>query len=665
MAVSEKLAGDKSQRTENSPPTQQYHPPSFASRRLPRIETCLAFAALAFSILAKVFVLDRQHAIPPFTPIANVVLPDVLFFLGLLVVIRLLYVLRPSKLVARTAIILVFPAVAWSLLNAAWLRKVGVQLQPAILTTLLRNPRQIWPIAAAHFRDHLGYTVALALTAVLAVALPLWKLYRPAPILSVRSHHARQLLTVFCIIAILSLSAPVLTAENTDLTVQVLAYSSHFHALRSLLPTLCDNSTAAADHLVPLLHDSKTPLFQKPPGETPNIVLILLESIPYSQTSLTRHDADPTPYLAELATRSVSFTTTRAVVSHTSKAMWTMLTSTTPTIEQGYVEAVIADHPPLSLPLILARHGYRSAFFKMAKGTFECAPGLCKNLGFDYAWFRENLEDPSANLGYFAGDDVELIDPAVKWALDDGGPFFLTILTSVCHDPYEVPSWYAKPADRPIDRYRQTVEYTDYFLRVLCERLQNEGLDENTILCIIGDHGTSFRQVAGTGRWCPYEETIRVPWIINWPGRITAGRRISSPCSHLDLTPTILSLMGFELAGAPFEGLDALSNNRPHRRFYFSAWYENSPLGYIETNRKFIYWPDIEAVFEYDLVADPNEQCPRRLTDARANAVINEILTWRDKSRISIDSRRFREALLYGHWETFSQGRRTWSYYVP
>ena len=52
----------------------------------------------------------------------------------------------------------------------------------------------------------------------------------------------------------------------------------------------------------------------------------------------------------------------------------------------------------------------------MSNGTFECAPAVFVNMGFDYGWWIENLEDPSAALGYLAGDEFRMIDPAMQWA---------------------------------------------------------------------------------------------------------------------------------------------------------------------------------------------------------------------------------------------------------
>ncbi|GAH99284.1 unnamed protein product, partial [marine sediment metagenome] len=100
------------------------------------------------------------------------------------------------------------------------------------------------------------------------------------------------------------------------------------------------------------------------------------------------------------------------------------------------------------------------------------------NLGFDKFWARDDLNDPNAFLGYLACDEFSMLKPITEWIKADpvrdpkekvsngadARPFFLTILCSVTHDPYEVPEWFATPAKGPVERYRQAIFYTDKFL---------------------------------------------------------------------------------------------------------------------------------------------------------------------------------------------------------
>jgi arylsulfatase A-like enzyme len=397
----------------------------------------------------------------------------------------------------------------------------------------------------------------------------------------------------------------------------------------------------------------------------PNIVLILLESISHDSSSFGRAGRDTTPFLQTLAGQGAEFVRTHVPVSQTGKAYWATLSGTTPEIFHDYSEALLVDEPYESLATVLRKVGYRSAFFEMSNGTFECAPAVFVNMGFDFGWWFENLEDPSAALGYLAGDDFRMIDPAMQWTQEKDQPFLLMMITSVAHDPFELPSWYGESTGDRFQDYLQAVRYTDDFVREVDARLQERGISDNTILCVLGDHGESFRADARRGRWVPYEEVVRIPWVLRWPGHVEAGRRIDWPCSQMDVTPTLLSLLGFDISRAGYDGRDALAPAEPDRRLYFSSWFDQSPLGFVEGHRKVVYWPYLDQVGEYDLADDPGELDLRLIEGETRDALIADMNRWRVDSRLFFDARRFRERVVFDHWHLFASGRSAWAYYEP
>jgi hypothetical protein len=162
----------------------------------------------------------------------------------------------------------------------------------------------------------------------------------------------------------------------------------------------------------------------------------------------------------------------------------------------------------------------------------------------------------------------------------------------------------------------------------------------------------------------PFEELIRVPWVMRWPGRLEPGTRIEWPCSQLDVTPTILSLLGFDIANASFDGRNALEPQPDDRRLYFSSWFRRSPIGYVEGDRKVIYWPYLDRVFEYDLSRDPKEQDPRVIEGPAREEVIESVQRWKRQARQQTPPAELREWLLFHHWRTFGSGRRGWTEYV-
>jgi arylsulfatase A-like enzyme len=632
-----------------------------------RTEVLIVLIGLGFTVGGKLLMLTR-HKPPQFlAESVHVIYYDVLFFAALLLFFSCLYMLKPAVFTVRCALVMSVVVLVWSTMNFCWLVESGVQLQPGVVKALCHDFIDLWPIAKVHVLARMGNVVLLAMGITALFAYFVWCFVRPAKITTVRIYHVRRTGAIAVIIAALVLTRPLMALGGEEnLARDMLGFSSHWYALVCIMSNVWTNRhSAVKTQNIAVAGQRQVAVPKCSSGDLPNMILVLLESTPYSATSLCNPESQTTPQLARLAHEGVEFQNTHVPVTHTTKVFWTVLTSTTPVIQEDYVEAVPVDSPYEGLPTILKKAGYRSGFFEMSAGKYECAPGFFKNLGFDWAWFRENLEDPSAHLGYMSGDDCRMLKPVFEWAVKGSQPFFLMMITSVTHDPFDVPASFSQPAATLYEKYLQTLRYTDYFLAQLCDELKKHGLDKNTLLCVLGDHGTSFRVQMGKGRWIPYEEVIRVPWVIWWPRHIKEGQKIDWPCSQLDVAPTLLELAGFDVSQANFEGRDALTVQNANRRFYFSSWYADSPIGFVEASRKVIYWPYLDKVFEYDLEADPNENSPLSVSGIQAEQIKKDIFDWQKKTQIVPEAKRFTEQFLFSHWRTFSTGSSAWAYYVP
>ncbi|HPD18001.1 MAG TPA: sulfatase [Planctomycetota bacterium] len=75
--------------------------------------------------------------------------------------------------------------------------------------------------------------------------------------------------------------------------------------------------------------------------------------------------------------------------------------------------------------------------------------------------------------------------------------------------------------------------------------LKETGLEENTILVFTTDHGYMIHSQGQLHKQMPWEESIRVPFLLQWPAlRGTAGRTIGMPINTPDIMPTLLGLSG-------------------------------------------------------------------------------------------------------------------------
>ena len=147
------------------------------------------------------------------------------------------------------------------------------------------------------------------------------------------------------------------------------------------------------------------------------------------------------------------------------------------------------------------------------------------------------------------------------------------------HEPYDPPGRFRTmfgEGKTPEDLYDGSLAYLDQELGRLADTLRARGTLDRTLVVIVADHG---EHLGDHGIWghsnSLYEQLLRVPLIIRFPGRVPAGVRVRQPVSLRDLPVTLLSLAdraappslpGVSLTGAwqrsDFRGSDILAELR-------------------------------------------------------------------------------------------------------
>ncbi len=160
--------------------------------------------------------------------------------------------------------------------------------------------------------------------------------------------------------------------------------------------------------------------------------------------------------------------------------------------------------------------------------------------------------------------------------------------------------------------YYGLITYLDEKIGRLLDALEETGQRENTLIAYFSDHG----EMAGEhGMWRKsnfYEQSVRVPLQLAWPGRLPAGRRVNGVVSLVDLVATIV-----EAAGASSEGIDgdsllalARGDTEDWKDEAFSEYLAHGvarPMAMLRRGQYKLNYSLDDPVELYDLVSDPGE----------------------------------------------------------
>ncbi len=113
-----------------------------------------------------------------------------------------------------------------------------------------------------------------------------------------------------------------------------------------------------------------------------------------------------------------------------------------------------------------------------------------------------------------------------------------------------------KTLPKDIAVYYGMVSLLDKYVGRILEGLDRMGLAEDTLVVFTTDHGHFYGQHGLTAKGpFHYEDMIRLPFIVRWPGRVRAGAKSAAFQSLADLAPTFLGVTGAK-AGWKMDGVD-------------------------------------------------------------------------------------------------------------
>ncbi|MCK6515477.1 sulfatase [Myxococcota bacterium] len=361
------------------------------------------------------------------------------------------------------------------------------------------------------------------------------------------------------------------------------------------------------------------PTLYSPAEQPKKVLLVFLDTLRPDHLGMYGYERDTSPKLDAWAKGAVVFEEARSV------APWTL--PSTRTILSGRQPELWRRGP--ILPEQLAEAGWATGAFVgnvYLSSNFDMAQGWSQHGCVNWPIAEVQVEKVQDFLSRHPGRDTLVMlhtmdahlpytEPSAYrdlWAgpapagLDDGDTR-TPILNAMKKDREAVSQWVT-------DRYDQNIRYLDDQVSALLEVM-----GEDTTVVIFADHGEELWDHGGFEHGHTlYDELLRVPLIVKSPG-LPPGR-IDAPVSLLDITPTVLELVGLKADGADGRSLvsaakgdaTALALLEGRAQAFGRPLYGDERWGSLSNDIKWTSSAGKEAA--YDLSADPGEKNDLRAT---------------------------------------------------
>lgn len=292
--------------------------------------------------------------------------------------------------------------------------------------------------------------------------------------------------------------------------------------------------------------------------QTPNIVLVCIESFSADFLSEFGNTKNITPNYTKLASEGLFFTNMFATGTRTVRGMEALTLCVPPTPGNSIVRRPNNENL-FSIATILKKKNYNLDFIYGADGYFDNMNAFFGGQGFtivdrnrgnplpeNISAKRINIEDNEVTFENAWGIcDEDINKKSLKIADQNfakGKPFFQFIMTTSNHKPYTFPEG---KINLPQGDRDAAVKYTDFALGKFIDEAKKHQWFMNTVFVIVADHCAS-----SAGKWEINTEKHHIPAVIfnlnNEKGKV------DKLVSQIDLMPTLFSTIGWTFDNATF-----------------------------------------------------------------------------------------------------------------
>ena len=368
-------------------------------------------------------------------------------------------------------------------------------------------------------------------------------------------------------------------------------------------------------HLVLALAAALLPAAASAEARRPNILLIVGDDMGYADVSVHGSREIPTPHIDSIARNGVRCTSGYVTGPYCSPTRAALLTGR---YQQRFGHEFNPGPPAqanveVGLPLTestmaqrMKAAGYATALVGKwhlghAEKFYPTNRGFGEFFGFLAGAHSYNAGDPPGQRGEQPRTAIMrgtkptqtteyLTDALGREAVayverHKAEPFFLYLAFNAVHTPMQAPQHYRDRFRHIADEKRRTyaamMSAMDDAIGAVLAKLRKENLEENTLVFFISDNGgppvnASSNAPLRGHKASTWEGGVRVPFLVQWKGRLPAGKVYDQPVAQIDILPTALAAAGATVQPEwKLDGVDLLphlsgkADRPPHDALYW------------------------------------------------------------------------------------------------
>ncbi|NCO34559.1 MAG: hypothetical protein AUJ92_07415 [Armatimonadetes bacterium CG2_30_59_28] len=337
----------------------------------------------------------------------------------------------------------------------------------------------------------------------------------------------------------------------------------------------------------------------------PNLLLVFADQMRYTSLGCAGEEAVKTPNLDRFAAQGAMLTNAVSTCPVCVPYRGSLLTGRYPLSSTVFTNNIQLPPDMPSMSKMLKEAGYSTGYIGKWHLRGEPAlegfvpPGPMRH-GFEY-WAVHNCSHDYRNATYYRDGSepiklpgwepdgqtdlaIEFLRAHIRPETEDRKPFALVMSWGPPHTPFIAPPEYEalyaperitlRPNVRMVEdwvtfgdnggydrryadpemvlkdfiaRYYAAITNLDWNFGRLTAALDELGIAEDTIVVFTSDHGDMLGSHGQLHKLQPWEESVRVPFLIRYPGKVKVGMRTEVPFGTPDILPTLFGMMGLKV----------------------------------------------------------------------------------------------------------------------